>query len=175
MRKVIQVTKEAILINNTFSLIVIFCGINDVTHLVRKPVKYVKARFLSIDDTVDHLKQRIDEGLISLRAVTQIPVVFSPLVGLDLAAYSPNNSRACYQQPIIDQSVLQINKYIYSVNSENHVPTPLIESTIHKYKGKTRAIINHYTKLHDGCHPDPQTRAVWASLIFKASRKFLEL
>lgn len=103
-----------------------------------------------MEDTANYLRQIIDEGLISMQAATQIPVAFTPVLGLDLAVYSPSNTRAIYQQPIIDQSVLQINRYIYSVNAANHVPTPLLESTIHKQKGKNRVVINHYAKLQDG-------------------------
>lgn len=125
LQKVTQVAKEMIAANNTFSLIVIFAGINDVTQLIRKPMKLVRTRFLSVEDTYDHLKKKIIEGLISIQAVTQIPVVFSPVLGLDLAVYSPLNTRACYQQPIIDQSVLQINKYIYIQSTQRIMCLPL--------------------------------------------------
>lgn len=175
IQKSVQVAKETVLINNTFSLIIIFAGVNYVTHLIRKPVKLVRTRFLTTEDTVDYLKSNLDEGLAALKAITQIPVAFCPIIGLDLVTYSPQNTRACYQQPIIDQAVLEVNKHIFSINASNHVPTPLIASTIHKCKGKNRAVIHYYAKLHDGCHPDPQTRAVWAGIIFKAASSYLEL
>lgn len=131
IRKATQVIKETILINNTFSLIILAAGINNVTHLIRKPIKLVRNRFLSVTDTVEFLQQSLQEGLKAIRAATQIPIIICLIVGLHLPTYSPENSRACYQQPIIDQAVHQINQLIYSTNCENHVPTPLIESTIH--------------------------------------------
>lgn len=175
LKKVVQSVTAIIRHNNTFSLIIIFAGINDVTQLIRKPLKFVRSRFLSVEDTVEHLQQSLNEGLNTIKAATQIPVAFCPIIGLSLPVYSPQNSRAIYQQPIVEESVLQVNQYIYSLNVENHVPTPHIESTIHKCKGRSRRLINHYDKLHDGCHPDPQTRAVWADIIHKAAAKHLEL
>lgn len=173
--RVAKQTKEYILLNNTFSMIVIFAGINDITQLIREPVKLVRIRHRSVDETCDYLKAQIKEGMDILRASTQIPITICPIVGLDLEVYSPTNTHAWYEQPIIDQAVHAINRHIYSINVSHHIPTPLIESSIHKCKGKSGRIINYYGKLQDGCHPSPNTRAVWASLIFKAALKFLEL
>lgn len=175
IKRVIQSAMDLIKKNNTFSLIIIFAGINDITQLVRKPLKYVRSRFLTSEDTIDHLHQCLSDGLNTIKAATQIPVVFCPIIGINLPIYSPENSRAIYQQPIVEQSVQRVNQFIYSLNVGNHVPTPHIESTIHKCKGKSRRSINHYDKLRDGCHPDPITRAAWASIIHKATIKFLEL
>lgn len=175
LMRVVKQTREYIQFNNNFSLIVILAGINDVTQLIREPVKIVKIRRPSVSETFDYLKQQIDEGIEILKTTTQIPFTFCPIVGIDLQVYSPANESAWYDQPIINQAVLSINKYIYSINVSHHIPTPLIESTIHKCKGKSGRIINHYAKLHDGCHPDPDTRANWARLIFRAASKYLEL
>lgn len=173
--KTVQRAREIITRNNTFSMIILLAGINDVTELIRQPEKMVKIRFPSVSDTLDYLKDQIDEGIESLQATTQIPFTICPLVGIDLKVYSPSNDRALYQQPIVDQAISAINKYIYSVNVAHHIPTPHLESTIHKCKGKTRNMVHHYDKLYDGCHPDPDTRIVWAGLIFKAASKYLEL
>lgn len=173
--RVAKQTKEYILLNNSFSMIIILSGINDITQLVREPVKLVKIRNMCVAGTYNHLKLQIDEGMDILSASTQIPITICPIVGLDLHVYSPANNQAWYEQPIINQAVLAVNRYIYSVNVSHYIPTPLIESSIHKCKGKSGRMINHYAKLHDGCHPDPDTRALWASLIFKVPSKFLEL
>lgn len=173
--KVVQTTREIIIKNNTFSMIILLAGINDVTELIKQPERMVKIRFSSVNDSLDYLRGKIDEGIETLQNTTQIPFTICPLVGIDLKTYSPTNDQALYQQPIVDQAVCAINKYIYSINKLHHIPTPLLESTIHKCKGKTRKLVHHYDKLHDGCHPDPATRETWASLIYKAVSRYLEL
>lgn len=169
--KVVQKAREIITRNNTFSMIILLAGINDVTELIRQPEKMVKIRFTSVSDTLDHLKAQINEGIEALQNTTQIPITVCPLVGIDLKVYSPINDQATYQQPIVDQAVSSINKYIYSVNVSHHIPTPHLESTIHKCKGKSGRMVHHYNKLHDGCHPNPDTRVIWAGLIFKSPRE----
>lgn len=172
---VINKTKRTITQNNTFSMIILLAGINDITELIRQPEKLVRIRFPSVSDTLDYLKSQIDEGVDILHTATQIPFTICPIVGIDLKTYSPIYDQASYQQPIIDQAVCCINKHIYATNALHHIPTPLLESTIHKCKGKTRNTVHHYDKLYDGCHPDPDTRSVWAGLIYRAASKYLEL
>lgn len=173
--KVTNKAKEIISRNNTFSMIILLAGINNITELVRHPNKLVKIRFPSVSDSLDYLRGQLDEGIAIMQATTQIPFTICPIVGIDLKVYSSNNDQAWYQQPIVNQAVSCINKYIYSTNASRHIPTPLIESTIHKCKGKARNMVHHYAKLHDGCHPDPDTRTAWAGLIYKATYKYLEL
>lgn len=173
--RIVKKTVEILNENNTFSLIIIFGGINDITRIANRPLWIIKPRFDTVNDTVSYVKHHFIEGMDTLRLATQIPVVLCPTIGMDLSTYSPNNTDARDQQHIIEQSIQIINRFIYSVNSENHAPTPLIESTIHKCKGRSRALINYYAKLEDGCHPSPATRSQWASIIFRATSKFLEL
>lgn len=176
LNRIIANVKETLLENNTFSLIIILGGINDITKIDSRALWLIKTRFDTVTETVTYVNTEIKDGLVTLQASTQIPVVFCPIVGLDLTVYSPTNTEASLQQPIINQAVKQINQFIYAVNTSNHVPTPLLESTIHKCKGKSRTTyINHYSKLEDGCHPSPATRSQWASIIYKSTHKFLEL
>lgn len=175
LKKLINKAVETLTTNNTFSLIIVFGGINDITRIANRPLWIIRARFDSITETVNYVEQEIREGLEVLRAATQIPVVFCPTIGIELNRYSPNNADALNQQQIIEQSVKYVNRRIYAINSENHTPTPLLESTIHKCKGRSRSQINYYARLEDGCHPTPATRSQWAEIIFKSTAKFLEL
>lgn len=130
-----RIVKKAVKIlaeNNTFSLVIILGGIDDITKLASRPLWLVKTRFDNITATVDYVGNEIKTGSEILQASTQIPVVFCPVVGLNLSVYSPMNADAENQQVIIDQAVKRINQYIYSLNAEKYIPTPLLESTIHK-------------------------------------------
>lgn len=117
----IKKTKRIIELNNTFSMIILLAGINDVTELIRQPEKMVRIRFPSVTDTLDYLKNQIDEGVVILQTATQIPFTICPIVGIDLKVYSPINDQALYQQPIVDQAVCCINKHIYATNALHHI------------------------------------------------------
>lgn len=101
LNRIIVKTIETLLENNTFSLIIILGGINDITKIANRPLWLIKTRYGSIDETVTHVNSEIRSGLEALK-VTQIPVVFCPVVGLNLAVYSPNNPETSEQQSIID-------------------------------------------------------------------------
>lgn len=103
LNRIIDKTIEILTENNTFSLIVILGGINDITKIAKRPLWLIKTRYDSVPETVMQVNDAIKHGQEKLKAATQIPSVFCPVVGLKLAVYSPNNAEASSQQLIIDQ------------------------------------------------------------------------
>ena len=71
-------------------------------------------------------------------------------------------------QEIINDAIVHVNNAINSMNMATNVIGPWLADTIHSWTNGR--IIHKYPRLHDGLHPDSDTKKVWAKKIVKAIR-----
>lgn len=110
-------------------------------------------------------KFRSECGGISA-ANSNIPVLLTPIVGIDLVQYAGHWNVSLYKmQPTIDEVITTVNTYIRSFNKDRGLPTPNMSSCILGCRGKNKGYRTHYQKLYDGCHPTEEIKEIWALAI----------
>lgn len=136
-------------------------------HLPGRQPSRVTPHFNSVAATVENFERFLSVFRESACLFTQTPIVYAPLVGIQLTHYSLGDGTVYSLQPTIDESIPLINEIIKQVNSWNGFPTPDFACTIHHSKGRRGTYRTRYGRLADGCHPDEQTRMLWVKSILK--------
>ena len=74
-----------------------------------------------------------------------------------------------HMQQNLEKAVDLINSEIKTINSSNNMSTPFLHTAIKRRVGSKEnpKIQYYYNHLHDGVHPDPHTRDVWAKSLLK--------
>lgn len=100
-----------------------------------------------------------------------IPVLLSPIVGVDLVKYAGQYSEQLFEmQKQVDAIIPAVNIYVKKANDEMGLITPNISSCIHKCRGRGKGYRTHYVKLTDGCHPSEEVKSVWADAMVNCCR-----
>lgn len=156
-----------------YDYILVAGGICDLTLLTKSPSRRVTPRYNSVAATVENFERLLSVFRESACLFTQIPIIYSPLVGIQLMHYSYGDPTVFGLQPIIDDSIPLINIMIKQINRWNGLPTPDLAYAIHHSRGHRGTYRTRYGRLVDGCHPDEQTRKIWVREILKCFTNFI--
>lgn len=156
-----------------YDYIMVAGGICDITSLTRSPTRRVTPYYNSVAVTVENFERLLSVFRESARLFTRVPIVYTPLVGIQLTHYSHGDSTVYSSQPIIDESIPLINIMIKQINRWNGLPTPDLAYTIHHSRGHQGTYRTRYGRLADGCHPNEETRQLWVKAILKCFTNFL--
>lgn len=157
-----------------FSLI--SAGICSITKIVYQPSRMAVLRSNEVDKIVSEFEKECLHLIENARAITHVPVMLSPIVGIDMIAYAGHYNALLYaQQPIVDNTVAQVNRLIREANMQNGLPTPNTSYCIHRNKGKGKGYRSHYIKLYDGCHPNEEVKANWVKAILNCCSRYFSL
>lgn len=165
-----------ILMNYTptyFDIILLLGGICDITHLSRYPTRRVIPRYDSVALTMENFERLLSLYRELARLFTNVPIIYTPLVGINLMHYSLEDKSVYPLQPIIDESIPLINKMIKQINQWNGLPSPDIAYTIHHSRGRQGKYRTRYGRLVDGCHPNEATRSLWVKEILKCITNYV--
>lgn len=77
------------------------------------------------------------------------------------------------KQPILDLAIPLINVIIKESARFNGLPALDLAKYMHHSKGKGGVYRTRYCKLYDGCHPDQDTRLLWANEILKTLTNYI--
>lgn len=141
--------------------------------LTRNPTRRVVPRYRSVASTVENFERLLALHRELTRLFTDVPIIYTPLVGVHLTRYSLDDNSVYPLQPIIDDSIPLVNKIIKQVNKWNGLPSPDVAYTIHHSCGRGGRYRTRYTRLMDGCHPDESTRSLWSREILKCFTNYI--
>lgn len=158
---------------STYDYILVMGGICDLTVLTKTPTKKLTPAYESVSSMVDNFERIHALFRESVALFTKTPIIYIPLVGVQLVHYSNGDESVRALQPIIDQSIPLINLIIKQVNYLNGLPTPNVAHSIHHCHGRRGKYRTRYCRLYDGCHPDPDTRSIWTREILKSLTNFI--
>lgn len=156
---------------STYDLIVVFAGICNITSITYMPYRAAILKNNSVDTILEMFEEECNrmEGVQSA-----IPVLFTPIVGIDLIHYAGHWNNTLFEmQPLVDKVTMMINDVIRRINNSKGLPTPNTSSCIHRCRGRDKGYRTHYQKLYDGCHPTEQVKIVWANAIADSCQKIL--
>lgn len=156
--------KRKLRYNMCYNLVIIFGGICSITEITYIPDRAAILKSENESDILQCYKGECDFKQIS--DTYQIPILLAPVIGMDLLAYAGFRDTKLYEmQPILDRSVVQINRFINEENEKNGLPTPNTSSCIHRCRGRNKGYRTHYNKLYDGCHPTEEVQHSWTEAI----------
>lgn len=150
-------------LSHSCDAIFIFAGICNVTRLVYSPYRAAIPKYTTDNEIFEGFKSECEQLINGVTEQIKVPIIFAPIVGIDLVAYAKGPMAHLYEsQPIVDSSILLINNFIRTVNGERGLPTPNTSTVIHRCRGRDRGYRTHYCKLTDGCHPNGEVMEYWA-------------
>lgn len=162
--------------SNSYRLVIISGGINDMTRLVRNPTKHALPRHSNAEALQEVVLSEMRKSVHKIKKISDIPLVMATLPGMDLVSYSPDYADLLTSlQPHIDVAITEINKQVRGINRLNNIHTLNLAYPIHRCKGNGGYYRNQYTLLSDGLHPSRFLRDRWVDAITKyCSRIFPE-
>lgn len=176
----------AIIRESSPGLIIVFCGICDLTWK-SKVTKRVSLRYNNEADNILHVTEAIRSSFDLLRAEGSFKISYATITGVDLTdcnnplrrlmtdiqyrTYCDNDKITHPDQRALNQSIISINKKIVIFNKRNRVKTVWTAGLVHSYIKKTYH--NYYRRLFDGCHPDEKTKQAWAEQMIKSITRIL--
>ena len=133
-------------------------GVNNLTMLQ----KHTKPRTVRIRSTnpvwsaMSMLASYIDQDLIwkAVNISPNINIIICPLYGISMDDFN-KLTHPHPQQPIIDETVLTLNKNIHILNHRGGWYTPKIDLTIHTWQPDKQRWYHQYGIHRDGLHPRP--------------------
>lgn len=153
---------------NYYDYIAIIGGICDLTILQKRPVRWFKLAYPTVGGLVDNFERLISLCKNTIGLFTKCPVIFATVPGVHLNNYICTDSTDLfYEQPILDMAIPLINVVIKGMGRRNSLPTLDLAKFIHHSKGKGGTYRTRCSRLHDGCHPNPDTRVMWSQEILK--------
>lgn len=160
-----------------FNAVIIFAGICNITKIVYVPNRAAVPRYNTDGETLSAFKSECQHLFSEVKDKVHVPIIISPTVGIDLMVYAEGplqtvTSNSLFkQQPVIDSSVVMINKFIREVNGGNGLPSPNTSYSIHRCRGHNRGYRTHYIKLCDGCHPSDEVKENWSQAFIACCEK----
>lgn len=147
-----------------YQLVIIHGGLCNITKIEYMPYRAAVLQMDTVGELLDKFKNDCENQIV---INANIPVLFSPVVGIDLVRYAGHWNESLFKmQPVIDEVITEINTYIRTFNCERGLPTPNTSSCIHRCRGKDKGYRTHYQKLYDGCHPSDEIKEIWAKAFF---------
>lgn len=156
-------------------LVYILPGICSITRLTSRDPWTAGLRSPSVNGTVSLFLSGLDnvfQGIYSLstRVGNPIMIITPTQTGLDFTTYNsyPEDLTSPHQR-IIKAAILEINRYVVSLNKSMLIKTPFLGSYIHPRCRHTNRLV--YSKLEEGCHPTPELARLWAYKLWKNCQK----
>lgn len=123
--------------DNSYHLVFVVGGINNMTRLLHNPSRHAVPRFRSVTDLVENTLSAMRTALDKITAITEIPVVLASLPGMDLSAYSPDyRDLLTPLQATLDTAITMINLRVRGMNRLNNAQTLNLAYPVHRCKGK---------------------------------------
>ena len=161
-------------------LIIIMTGICDLTWRNRK-TKQTGLRHSTVDTNTNHVIQSANTALEIIRSAVVTKVSLATITGIDLADYNNPARKSmdteqyrqhCMKakqqhrdQMVLNMSILEINRRLIALNKSSATPTVWLGGVVHAYFGNKHH--HYYIRLHDGCHPNDNTKRAWVRQISK--------
>lgn len=160
-----------------YNLVILVGGINNLTKLSYKPTRHAIPRFKSCGNLIDYTRREMEKAISKIKRHFNIPVALASLSGINLVNHSPHYYAELFNlQPLIDESIVALNKLIRGINQMNGLRTPDLSSDVHRCSGRGGHYRTHYTQLYDGLHPGFPLRNRWADKIISyCGWTFMEL
>lgn len=154
--------------SDTYHLVVIIGGINDLSKLVYTPTKHALPRYGNSHDLTNRTIDLFRESMSKIRRITEVPVVLSTLAGMDLAKYSPGYASLLHPlQRDFNKVLLEINNQIRGINRLENLDTINLAYPVHRCKGGGGRYTTQFSLLYDGLHPSEQLLSKWANMIIE--------
>lgn len=110
-------TMAALSYAETYHLVIVAGGINDMSKLVYHPSKHALPRFGNPLELIDQTMMALRTTLSKIRAIADIPVILATFPGMDLASYSPAYADLLRPlQPSFNKAVIEVNNQIHGIN-----------------------------------------------------------
>lgn len=168
-RIILSYTKEGY-----YDYIAILGGICDLTLYQKKPTRWISLAYPSIASLVDNFERLFSLCRTTIGLFTKCPVIFATVSGLHLNCYMDSDSPDLFQvQPDLDAAIPLINVIIKESSRFNALPVLDLAKYIHHSKGRGGVYRTRYCKFYDGCHPDADTRKLWAEEILKVFTNYI--
>lgn len=152
--------------NDSFDMVLLIGGINDITRLKFRPSRHATLRYSTSSETCDKIMARLYETRDKLANILDIPVYIATIPGMNLISYSPSIwYRLLPLQGILDTAMFEINRRIRGLNRKYEQRTLNLAYPIHRCAGKGGRYYSHYSWLIDGLHPNHQLKQKWANEI----------
>lgn len=153
---------------NYYDYIFVLGGICDLTVYQKRPTRWISLAYPTVASLVENFERLYSLCRSSIGLFTKCPLVFATISGIHLNRYMESDSpRLFQQQPILDSAIPLLNVIIKESARFNFLPVIDLAKYIHHSKGKGGVYRTRYCKLYDGCHPDSDTRTLWADEILK--------
>lgn len=160
--------------NHYYDLVLIVGGICDLTRYQKTPTRWISLAYPSIQGIVDNFERLYVLCRNTIGLFTHTPILFSTIPGIHMNRYIGSDSMNLYQeQPKLDTAIPLINIIIKESSKLHGLPVADLAKFIHHSKGKGGTYRTRYCRLSDGCHPDEQTRQMWAEEILKVTTNYL--
>lgn len=151
---------------NTYQLIIVVGGINNMTRLLYNPTRHAVPRHGSPDTLTENTLTAMRASIEQIRAATSMPVALATLPGIHFATYSPEyHDLLSPLQSSFDNVIVEVNHRIRGLNRLNNLPTPNLAYPIHRCKGKRGKYRTQYSLLRDGLHPSDYLLNKWVGAI----------
>lgn len=148
---------------NSFHLVIIMGGINNITKLQHYPSKHAVPRYAQAQDLIEYTLVELKTAMDKIRAISEVPSSLATLAGIDLGVYSPTyHDLLRHFQPMLNSAIVEINKRIRGINRLTDNPTLDLAYPVHRCKGKSGQYRTQYSLLHDGLHPSEALLNKWA-------------
>lgn len=113
--------------NPNYQLVVILGGICSITKIRYMPYRAAVPVQNSVENMVAKINTEFD---LLYGGKLATPILLAPTVGIDLVQYAGHWSEELYHlQPLIDRSVLAVNKRMREINDSYGLPTPNTSSS----------------------------------------------
>lgn len=114
-----------------FEAVFIFAGICNATKIMYVPNRVAVPRYSTDSEILGAFKSECQHLFWAIENEVHVPVILSPIVGIDMWAYARGPLQAetsdilFKQQPIVDSAVVMINN-LDGMNDEKGLPSPNI-------------------------------------------------
>lgn len=157
-----------------YDYIAVIGGICDLTCLQKQPTRWISLAHPTVGGLVDNFERLFALCRNTIMLYTKCPIVFATIPGIHLNRYIDTTSASLFGvQPTLDVAIPLVNVIIKESGRRNGLPTLDLAKFVHHSKGRGGTYRTRYCRLHDGCHPDPATRMLWAQEILKTFTNFI--
>ena len=146
-------------------IVYIMAGVNDITVRCGRPHRF-RYPYNSSEDQTAYITSLLDNANTFLHdTCPSSKFIFCPIIGLSLSKYLGDNSTT--NQSNLDNSIMDINRYILQLNQANGTHTPWTATIVHK--SRHSKITHYYEKLGDGLHPSAEVLDFWAHALLRVA------
>ena len=150
--------------NHPYARVILAGGICDCTQR-NEDSRNISDKFIfnfdSSTELIDHLYTLFKDSSRDLsRNRPNVKVSYSELIGMDMERSLYTRNPTLEQQIILNNSIMDINTKIVSINEENNVPTPWIVKRVHIIR--KNGVHHQYERLSDGIHWDDNLKSICA-------------